>query len=155
MLFRSRGNINILNGENIAIIGCRKASEYGAKAARYFAYNLAKKGKNIVSGLAKGIDSYAHIGNLAAILENECTKEKENKNTINYGKPIAVVGSGLDIIYPKENEILQRKILDCGGAIISEYPLGTKPNRMNFPARNRIISGISKGVLVIDRKSVV
>ncbi len=55
-------------------------------------------------------------------------------------------------MYPKENEILQRKILDCGGAIISEYPLGTKPNRMNFPARNRIISGISKGVLVIEAK---
>lgn len=100
--------------------------------------------------MAKGIDSYAHIGNLAAILENKCMEK--NKNTINYGKPIAVVGSGLDIIYPKENEFLQRKILECGGAVISEYPLGTKPNKMNFPARNRIISGISKGVLVIEAK---
>ena len=68
------------------------------------------------------------------------------------GNPIAVVGSGLDIIYPKENETLENEILKVGGTIISEYPLGTMPDKMNFPARNRIISGLSEAVLVIEAK---
>lgn len=142
-----KGNINILNNNNIAIVGCRNASDYGKKAAKYFGYNLSKNGVNIVSGLAKGVDSYAHIGNLSTILEKNYSQNKSYSHVDNLdscGKPIAVVGNGLDTVYPKENKELQDKILDLGGIIISEYPLGTKPNKMNFPARNRIISGLSR-----------
>lgn len=132
-----KGNKEILNQKTIAIIGCRDATNYGKKVASYLAYNLAKKesGYVIVSGLAKGIDSYGHIGSLTA-----------------RGKTIAVMGTGLDMIYPKENEVLADKILNEEGAIISEYPLGTKPEKMNFPARNRIISGLSQSVVVVEAK---
>lgn len=130
-----KGNYKILNNHSIAIIGCRQASEYGKKAAKYFGYNLAKKDINIISGLARGIDSFAHIGAVS-------TK----------GKTIAVVANGLNITYPKENAYIEKKIIEMGGTIISEYPLGTKPSRMNFPARNRIISGLSKAVIVIEAK---
>ncbi len=153
-----KGNKNILNNKSIAIIGCRQASEYGRKAAKYFGYNLSKSGANIISGLAKGIDSYSHFGNIYALLEKMNLQKNNNslntdiENLNNYGKPIAVVGSGLDIVYPKENENLEEKIVELGGAIISEYPLGTKVQKMHFPARNRIISGMSNGVLVIEAK---
>lgn len=139
-----KGNAEILNGKNIAIVGCRNSSKYGEEAAKYFAYNLSAKGINIISGLARGIDTYAHIGNLGAMMHNG--------NNI-CGKTIAVVGNGIDIIYPKENKYLEEKIIKSGGCIISEYPLGTKPEKFNFPARNRIISGLSKGVLVIEAKA--
>ena len=138
-----KGNTEILNGKNIAIVGCRNSSKYGEEAAKYFAYNLSEKGINIISGLARGIDTYAHIGNLGAMMHNG--------NDI-CGKTIAVVGNGIDIIYPKENKYLEEKIIKSGGCIISEYPLGTKPEKFNFPARNRIISGLSKGVLVIEAR---
>lgn len=137
-----KGDKNILNNKNIAIIGCRECSDYGKKAAKYFAYNLSKENVNIVSGLARGIDSYAHIGNICAV----------NEYKINCGKTIAVVGNGLDIVYPKENYDVANRIIETGGIIISEYPCGTKPDKMNFPARNRIISGISDGVLVVEAK---
>ena len=130
-----KGNQNILNNTSVAIIGCRQASQYGIKVAKYFGYNLAKNEVNVVSGLAKGIDSYAHIGSICA-----------------NGKTIAVIGNGIDTIYPKENINIANKILEKGGTIISEYPLGTKPEKMNFPARNRIISGISKSVIVVEAK---
>lgn len=135
-----KGNKEILNNKALAIVGCREASDYGKKAAKYFAYNLAQNKFNIVSGLAKGVDSYAHLGSLCV----------ENKKSC--GKTIAVVGNGLDTIYPSENKELADKIIESGGAIISEYPLGTKPDKMNFPARNRIISGISDGVIVVEAK---
>ncbi len=135
-----KGNKEILNNKALAIVGCRQASEYGKKAAKYFAYNLAQNQFNIVSGLAKGVDSYAHVGSL-------CVENKQG-----CGKTIAVVGNGLDTIYPSENSKLAEQIIESRGAIISEYPLGTKPNKMNFPARNRIISGISNGVIVIEAK---
>ena len=130
-----KGNKNILNNTSVAIIGCRQASQYGIKVAKYFGYNLAKNEVNVVSGLAKGIDSYAHIGSICA-----------------NGKTIAVIGNGIDTIYPKENINIENNILEKGGTIISEYPLGTKPEKMNFPARNRIISGISKSVIVVEAK---
>ena len=116
-------------------MGCREASEYGKKATQYFSYNLAKQNINIISGLAKGIDSFAHIGALQA-----------------KGITIAVIGNGLDIFYPKENEKLAKQIIDSGGAIISEYPNGTEPKKEHFPARNRIISGLSNGILVVEAK---
>ncbi len=130
-----KGNIELLNHESIAIIGSRECSNYGKDAAKYFGYHLANNNKCVVSGLAKGIDSFAHIGVLGA-----------NGNTI------AVLGNGLQDIYPKENRELANMIIKKGGTIISEYPLGTPPNKMNFPARNRIVSGISNGVLVIEAK---
>ena len=138
-----RGNKEILNGKNVGIVGCRECTDYGKKAAKYFAYNLSKeKSINIISGLAKGVDSYAHWGSVGANIECESTK--------NCGKTIAVLGNGLDMIYPKENIELANEIIRSGGAIISEYPCGTKPDKMNFPARNRIISGLSKGIIVIE-----
>lgn len=144
-----KGNIKNLQKPSIAIIGCRQASEYGKMAAKYFGYQLAKSGLNIVSGLARGVDSYSHVGNICAKKE-ESYSHVDNLSTV--GKPLAVIGCGLDIIYPKENNELEKEILNVGGTIISEYPLGTKPNKFNFPARNRIISGLSKGVLVIEAK---
>lgn len=131
-----RGNKEILNDKKIAIVGCREATEYGKKVAKYFSYKLTEeKNVTIVSGLARGIDSISHIG---------CLEGK--------GKTIAVVGNGLDLIYPKENIGLANEIINKNGTIISEYPLGTKPLKMNFPARNRIISGISKGIIVVEAK---
>lgn len=161
-----RGNKEILNGKNIGIVGCRECTDYGKKAAKYFAYNLSKeKSVNIVSGLAKGVDSYAHWGSVGANIECEsiknCGKKQESCGKLNddcgklkndCGKTIAILGNGLDMIYPKENIELANEIIRNGGAIISEYPCGTKPDKMNFPARNRIISGLSKGIIVIEAK---
>lgn len=130
-----KGNKEILNKDTISIIGCREASTYGKSAAKYFSYNISKQNYNIASGMANGIDSYAHIGTI-------CAK----------GITIAVVGTGLDIVYPTSNIDLQNEILKNNGAIISEYPLGTKPEKMNFPERNRIISGLSKAIIVIEAK---
>ena len=157
-----KGNKKILNNKNIGIVGCRECTEYGKKASKYFAYNLAKENINVVSGLAKGVDSYAHIGCLSKYYENKnsgkinknCGKSNYNcgKNNNVYGKTIAIVGNGLDSIYPKENVELAKQIIESGGAIISEYPCGTKADKMNFPARNRIISGISCGIIVVEAK---
>lgn len=130
-----RGNKNILNELSVAIIGCRECTEYGRNITKNLSYNIAKNKINIVSGLAKGIDGIAHQGALFA-----------------KGKTVAVLGNGLDTIYPKENEHLALEILQKGGAIISEYPLGTKPEKQNFPERNRIVSGMSKGIIVVEAK---
>ena len=130
------GNLELLNYKNnIAMIGSRNCSSYGERAAKDFAYNLAKEDICIVSGLAKGIDSFSHIGALNA-----------------KGKTIAVLGSGLDNIYPKENIKLVEEIINNNGLVISEYPLGTKPLKYHFPARNRIISGLSDSVLVVEAR---
>lgn len=130
------GNLELLNYKNnIAMIGSRNCSSYGERAAKDFAYNLAKEDICIVSGLAKGIDSFSHIGALNA-----------------KGKTIAVLGSGLDNIYPKENMKLVESIIKNNGLVISEYPLGTKPLKQHFPARNRIISGLSDSILVVEAR---
>ena len=150
-----KGNKNILNNNAIAVVGCREVSDYGRKAAKYFSYNLARHNTNIISGLAKGVDSYAHVGCVCAnTVDNypQIGSYPHVKNNDNCGKTVAVVGNGLDIIYPVENRYLLEKILESGGAVVSEYPLGTKPEKMNFPARNRIISGMSKGIIVIEAK---
>lgn len=130
-----KGNKKILNNLSLAIVGCRECSLYGMKIARAFAKSISKCNINIVSGLAKGIDSSSHIGTL------------EGK-----GKTIAVVGTGLDIVYPKENKYLQDRIINENGAVVSEFVIGTKINKINFPKRNRIISGLSNGVLVVEAK---
>lgn len=134
MLFL-RGNRKILNNTMIGIIGCRNATSYGQKIANQLAYQLAKEKIGIISGMAKGIDACAHWG---------CLQAK--------GKTIAVLGSGLDRIYPKENTRLYQAILEQNGAIVSEYLIGTPPNKMNFPARNRIVSGMSKGIIVVEAR---
>ena len=147
-----RGDKEILNGKNVGIVGCRECTDYGKKAAKYFEYNLSKeKSINIVSGLAKGVDSYEHWGSVGANIECESIKNCGKKQS-DCGKTIAVLGNGLDMIYPKENIELANEIIRSGGAIISEYPCGTKPDKMNFPARNRIISGMSQGIIVIEAK---
>ena len=123
---------------------------------------MAKNDICIVSGLAKGIDSFAHIGALIENKERKSNEKQKNdekekninnkKTTKSYAKTIAVLGNGLDTIYPKENKELANMIINQGGTIISEYPLGTTPERINFPARNRIVSGLSTGTLVIEAK---
>lgn len=126
-----KGNINMINNKNIAIVGARKASQYGIKTA----YNISKELSDkytITSGLALGIDSASHKGSV---------------NSIN--STIAVIGSGLDYMYPKENIVLYNQILKKG-LILSEYPVGVRPLPTNFPARNRIISGLSDGVIVVE-----
>lgn len=115
----------------LAIVGSRKATFYGLGAAEQLAHDLAAQGVTVVSGMARGIDTAAHKGALKA------------------GKTIAVLGCGLDICYPPENKALYRLISEQGG-IISEFPLGTKPDRGNFPRRNRIISGLAAGVLLVE-----
>ena len=132
------GNKEILNNKGIAIVGARKATQYGKSVAIQISKELSQKGINIISGLALGIDTCAHIGNIYAQL---------NKDV---GKTIAVLGSGIDEIYPKQNIELARKIVQTGGCIVSEYPIGTKPDKKNFPQRNRIISGLSSGILVVE-----
>lgn len=130
-----KGNKEILNKFSLSIIGCRENSIYGKQIAIAVAKGLSKNNIITVSGLAKGIDSISHIATL---------EEK--------GKTIAVIGSGLDNIYPRENISLAKQIIKKGGAIISEYSLGAKPEKLHFPARNRIISGMSEGTIVIEAK---
>ncbi|MTI69983.1 MAG: DNA-protecting protein DprA [Firmicutes bacterium] len=127
-----KGKLIEKNNPTVSIIGSRKATKYGMFHAEKFAKELSKLGVSIVSGMAKGIDTFAHIGALH-----------------NRGKTIAVLGSGVDIIYPKCNNKLYKKISE-NGTIVSEFPLGTQPIARNFPKRNRIISGLSLGVLVIE-----
>lgn len=130
-----KGKLNSNDDNSIAIVGTRIASRYGKGTAEKFAKELASKKITIVSGLARGIDSFAHRGALDG-----------------GGRTIAVIGSGLDVIYPHENKQLYDDI-SKNGVIFSEYKLGTKPDAQNFPKRNRIISGISLGTLVIETKS--
>lgn len=130
------GNIKLLNENCIAVVGTREPSAYGKMVAEKFASELVKNGLTVVSGLARGIDSIAHSSTINA-----------NGNTI------AVIGTGLDIVYPPENKKLFERIKEHG-LIISEYELGTKPDAQNFPRRNRIISGISLGTLVVETKIV-
>ena len=128
------GKKEILNNVNIAIVGSRDATEYGKSVAKDFAYKLSTNGVNVVSGLARGIDSYSHLGALNSVkeenkIENKIQIDKLNelyhKNKI--GKTIAVLGNGLDTIFPPENIKLAEDIIKSGGCIISEYPLGTRP----------------------------
>lgn len=128
-------NEKILNDFGIAVIGSRNSSKEGEKITQEFVEQLCDKEINIISGLAKGIDSKAH---------KTCI--------INKGKTIAVIGSGHNYIYPKENKKLFEEIIKQGGAIISEYPPETEPKSSNFPQRNRIISGLSDGIIVIEGK---
>lgn len=129
------GNERILNNFGIAIIGSRNSSKEGEKITEEIVTKLVKKDIIIISGLAKGIDSKAH---------QACINSG--------GKTIAVIGSGFNNIYPKENEKIYKRIIETGGTIVSEYPPDTPVDSRNFPKRNRIISGLSEGVVMIEGK---
>ena len=133
-----RGNIENLFQTNIAIVGSREASTYGKNTAKKISKELADRGINIVSGLAVGIDKYAHLG----ALESQV------------GKTIAVLGTGIsdEEFYPYENKKVYDRILENGGTIVSEFKLGTKANKYNFPHRNRIISGLAEKIVIVEAK---
>ncbi len=127
-----RGALTEADGRSVAVIGTRKASMHGKEAAKLLAGELARKGVTVVSGLARGIDGIAHAAALDA-----------------GGRTIAVLGSGLNRIYPAEHLTLAKRIPDAG-ALISEFPLDARPDAHNFPRRNRILSALSLGMLVIE-----
>jgi len=129
-----RGEANILNQFCLAIVGARAATLYGKNSALKLGEELAARGIAITSGLARGIDTEAHRGALNV-----------------GGKTIAVLGSGLNVIYPRENTRLFNEIAESG-IVISEFPLDTHPEPGNFPMRNRIISGLSRGVVVVEAR---
>jgi DNA processing protein len=118
---------------SIAIVGSRRTTLYGQEMARKLAYQLSRVGVTVVSGLARGIDTQAHKGALQA-----------------KGRTVAVIGCGIDVMYPAENKDLAEEIAANGGAIISEFPFGVQPDRQTFPMRNRIVSGWSLGVVVVE-----
>lgn len=133
-----KGNEEILDEDSVAIVGCRMATALGKQTARSIARELANRNINIVSGLAVGIDKYAHLG----ALDSEI------------GKTIAVLGGSIESsrIYPYENMKVYERILESGGAVISEYGIGAIPEKEHFPRRNRIISGLSNKIIVVEAK---
>jgi DNA processing protein len=128
-----RGDVHLLSRPAIAVVGTRHPSPYGSGMAEILSRDLAVRRLLIVSGMARGIDSCAHRGALAARMPT-----------------VAVWGTGIDVVYPKENKKLAEEILALGGAIVSELPMGTFPAPQNFPRRNRILSGLSVAVLVVE-----
>jgi len=128
-----RGNHDVVSQPGIALVGTRHPTPYGTGMAERLACDLAARGLVIFSGMARGVDTAGHRGAIAA-----------------KGKTVAVFGTGVDVPYPKENTRLMEQLLGMGGAVISEFPMGTFAAPQNFPIRNRIISGISLGVLVVE-----
>ena len=128
-----RGAVDILSRPGIAMVGTRHPTPYGSGMAERLACDLAAQGLVIISGMARGVDTASHRGAITA-----------------KGKTVAVFGTGVDVIYPKENSRLSEQILALGGALISEFSLGTFAAPQNFPIRNRILSGMSVGVLVVE-----
>jgi DNA processing protein len=128
-----RGPVSVLSRPAIAVVGTRHPSPYGSGVAEMLARDLAVRRLSIVSGMARGIDSCAHRGALTARMPT-----------------VAVWGTGIDVVYPKENKKLAEEILAGGGTILSELPMGTFPAPQNFPRRNRILSGLSVAVLVVE-----
>jgi DNA processing protein len=128
-----RGEASILNQAGIAVVGTRHPTPYGSGMAEMLSRDLARRGMVIQSGMARGVDTCAHKGAVEA-----------------GGKTVAVWGTGIDVIYPKENKRLAEQIVASGGVVVSEFPLGTFPAPQNFPIRNRTLSGMSVGVLVVE-----
>jgi DNA processing protein len=133
MVLYVRGNVDALNSDGIAVIGTRHPTPYGMGMAERLSCDLSQKGFVIISGMARGVDTAAHRGAVHA-----------------KGKTVAVFGTAVDVYYPRENAKLAEQILSLGGALVSEFPIGTGPKPENFPIRNRIISGLSFGVLVVE-----
>lgn len=128
-----RGKLSAIDQPQIAIVGTRTPTNYGKKIAADFASYFAKLGIAVVSGLAYGIDYEAHVATMEM-----------------GGRTIAVLGHGLEQVYPRDHSQKALQIIETGGALISEFPIGTQPDAFNFPARNRIISGLSEAVVVIE-----
>ncbi len=128
-----KGTLSERDAVSIAVVGSRRTSLYGQEMARKLSYQLARLGVTVVSGLARGIDTQAHKGALQA-----------------KGRTVAVIGCGIDIVYPAENKKLADEIVEQGGALVTEFPFGVQPDRQTFPMRNRIISGWSLGVVVVE-----
>jgi DNA processing protein len=128
-----KGRLPAPEEATIALVGSRRASTYGVEVARRLAYDLALGGVTVISGLARGIDGAAHRGALEA-----------------HGRTIGVLGGGVCRFYPKEHDALASQMAEAGGAVISEYPMRMSPLAQNFPRRNRIISGLSQGVVVVE-----
>jgi len=128
-----RGDTAVLGRPGIAVVGTRQPTPYGLGMAEMLSRDLANRRLTILSGMARGVDTAAHKGALDA-----------------GGKTVAVWGTGIDVVYPKENKKLAERIVASGGTIVSEFPLGTFPAPQNFPLRNRILSGMSVGVLVVE-----
>lgn len=128
-----KGTLSERDALSIAVVGSRRTTLYGQDMARKLAYQLARVGVTVVSGLARGIDTAAHTGTLQA-----------------KGRTVAVIGCGIDTVYPAENEKLANEIVEKGGAVVTEFPFGVKPDKQNFPMRNRIISGWSLGTVVVE-----
>lgn len=127
-----RGNADVLNQPTVGIVGTRRPTLYGTQMAERLGRELAARGVTVVSGMARGIDAISHQGAMAV-----------------NGRAIGVLGTGVNICYPKENKKLYEKVLERG-AIISEFPLGTHPSPENFPVRNRIVAGMPVGVVVVE-----
>lgn len=127
----TKGNTSLLNSDCIAVVGTRTPTRYGQKVCDSFTRDFARAGLTVVSGFARGVDSIAHK---ACVMTDSPT--------------IAVFACGLDVCYPAEHKGLLESILSSGGLLVSEYPLGTKPLQYHFPERNRIISGLSRGVFL-------
>ena len=127
------GDCDLNSDRMFSVVGSRRSTSEGQKTASDFAEQLCREGVTIVSGMAQGIDSFAHSGALLGM-----------------GPTVAVLGCGADVIYPPENAELYHRILDNGGAVISEYMPGIQPSKGSFPARNRIISGLSRGTLLVE-----
>lgn len=138
ILLYAKGRVDLLGQPSFAIVGSRNASAQGISNAEQFAATLSSSGLTIISGLALGIDTAAHQGALQALSENPQA-----------GSTIAVIGTGADIVYPARNRKLAHQIAEHG-CILSEYPLGMPAIASNFPRRNRIISGLARGVLVVE-----
>jgi DNA processing protein len=132
LLLYVKGRVDLLNARSLAIVGSRNASAQGVRNAEAFAQSISQAGFCVVSGMAHGIDSASHLGGLRGV-----------------GSTVAVVGTGLDKVYPAANRELAHRIAQ-DGVIVSEFPLGTPPLPANFPRRNRIISGLSLGCLVVE-----
>lgn len=128
-----RGDVNVLSAPGIAMVGTRHPTPYGLAMAERLALDIAARGLVIFSGMARGVDTASHRGAINA-----------------RGKTVAVFGTGVDVLYPRENAKLAQQILDLGGALVSEFPVGSFAAPQNFPIRNRIISGLSTGVLVVE-----
>ena len=133
-----QGDVTKLSAPQIAIVGSRKMTPLGGNIAKRFASDLVSAGITITSGLALGIDACAHQG----VLQSDTLK--------NAGSTIAVLGTGIDGRYPRSNQRIYREIVDMGGVLVSEYPMGTPPKPENFPRRNRIITGLSMATLVVE-----
>jgi len=138
VMLYAKGRVELLSRPSIAIVGSRNATVQGMSNAEQFANTLSASGLSVISGMALGIDTAAHIGGLHASVSNRAA-----------GSTIAVIGTGADIVYPARNRTLAHQIAE-GGCIISEYALGTPAIAANFPRRNRIISGLARGVLVVE-----